>query len=88
MMNNYNDEFKKMIVEMYEGGEPVAKLSEEYNVSRPTIYSWIKQFKTFEIDDGETTDLNEIKKLKQEMVKLKEENEVLKKCITIFSKKQ
>ncbi len=87
-MNNYNDEFKKMIVEMYEGGEPVAKLKEEYEVSRPTIYNWIKQFKSIELDNDETTDLNEVMKLKREMAKLKEENEVLKKCITIFSKKQ
>lgn len=77
-----------MIVEMYEGGEPVAKLSEEYEVSRPTIYNWIKQFKSIELENDKTTDLNEVMKLKREMAKLKEENEVLKKCITIFSKKQ
>lgn len=73
---------------MYEGGEPVSKLSDEYNVSRPTIYNWIKLYKTIEISDDETTDLNEVMKIKREMAKLKEENEVLKKCITIFSKKQ
>lgn len=87
-MNNFNEEFKKMIVEMYEGGEPVSKLSDEYDVSRPTIYNWIKQYKTIEISDDECTDLNEMMKIKREMAKLKEENEVLKKCITIFSKKQ
>ncbi len=87
-MNNFNEEFKKMIVEMYEGGEPVSKLSDEYGVSRPTIYNWIKQYKTIEISDDESTDLNEMMKIKREMAKLKEENEVLKKCITIFSKKQ
>ena len=73
---------------MYEGGEPVSKLSDEYDVSRPTIYNWIKQYKTIEISDDESTDLNEMMKIKREMAKLKEENEVLKKCITIFSKKQ
>lgn len=73
---------------MYEGGEPVSKLSDEYNVSRPKIYNWIKLYKTIEISDDETTDLNEVMKIKREMAKLKEENEVLKKCITIFSKKQ
>ena len=87
-MNNFNEEFKKMIVEMYEGGELVSKLSDEYNLSCPTIYNWIKLYKTIEISDDETTDLNEVMKIKREMAKLKEENEVLKKCITIFSKKQ
>lgn len=87
-MNNFNEEFKIMIIEMYESGEPVSKLSEEYDVSRPTIYHWIKQYKTVKISDDESTYLNEIMKLKREMAKIKEENEVLKKCINIFSKKQ
>ena len=66
-MNNFNEEFKKMIVEMYEGGEPVSKLSDEYDVSRPTIYNWIKQYKTIEISDDESTDLNEMMKIKSEI---------------------
>lgn len=66
----------------------MAKLSKEYDISSPTIYNWIKQFKSIELDGDETADLNEVMKLKREMSKLKEENEVLKKCITIFSKKQ
>lgn len=87
-MNNFNEEFKKMIVEMYEDREPVSKLSVEYDVSRPTIYNWIKQYKTIETPDGETTNLNEMRQLRREMLELKEENEVLKKCISTFSKKQ
>ena len=87
-MNTFNEEFKKMLVEMYEGGEQVSKLSNEYYVSRPTIYNWIKQYKKIQTTDGETIDIKEIKNLKKEMAKLKEENEVLKKCITKFSKKQ
>lgn len=70
-MNNFNEEFKKMIVEMYEGGEPVSKLSDEYDVSRPTIYNWIKQYKTIEISDDESTDLNEMMKIKSEISSFK-----------------
>ena len=87
-MNGFNEEFKKMIVEMYDGGESVNDLSIKYEVSRPTVYNWIKQFKPIQLDDGESTDMREIVQLKREMIKLKEENEVLKKCITIFSRKQ
>ena len=77
-----------MVVELYEGGKSVSKLSDEYDISRPTIYNWIKLYKTIELSESESTGMSEIFKMKKEMAKLKEENEVLKKCITIFSKKQ
>ncbi|NLW14800.1 MAG: transposase [Erysipelothrix sp.] len=87
-MDSFNEEFKKMIVQMYLDGESVSDLSRKYEVSRPSVYNWIRQFKPIQLEDGKTTDVSDIIKLKQEMIKLKEENEVLKKCITIFSKKQ
>ena len=39
----YNDDFRNMIVELYQSGEPVRKLSSEYGVSEVTIYNWIKK---------------------------------------------
>ena len=86
-MKRYDVEFKKMIVEFYEGGKPVKDLIIEYGISEPTIYSWIKKYRTITTDNGEVTTNEDIAKMKKEMARLREENEVLKKCISIFSVK-
>ncbi|MEO3153648.1 IS3 family transposase [Turicibacter sanguinis] len=78
-MKKYNTEFKSMIVELYKTGRSVKELSREYGVSEVTIYKWIKQISPItSIDDTDIT-LEEIKRMKQEMLRLQEENENLKK---------
>ena len=76
-MKKYNTEFKSMIVELYKTGRSVKELSREYGVSEVTIYKWIKQISPItSIDDTDIT-LEEIKRMKQEMLRLQEENEIL-----------
>ncbi len=83
-MKKYNTEFKSMIVELYKTGRAVKDLSREYGVSEITIYKWIKQLSPVaSIDDTEIS-LDEIKRMKQEMLRLQEENEILKKAMTTF----
>lgn len=86
-MKRYDVEFKKMIVSFYEEGKAVKELSKEYDISEVTIYSWIKQYRKIVDDNGDITTTDDIAKMKKEMAKLREENEVLKKCISIFSVK-
>ena len=75
-MKKYNAEFKSMIVELYQTGRTVKDLSREYGVSEVTIYKWIKQLSPIaSIDDTEMT-LEEIKRMRQEMLRLQEENEI------------
>lgn len=38
----FNEEFKKMVVELYHSGRSVKELSSEYGVSEVPIYKWIK----------------------------------------------
>ena len=86
-MKKYNAEFKSMVVELYKTGHWVKELSREYGVSEVTIYKWIKQLSPIaSIDDTEMT-LEEIKRMRQEMLRLQEENEILKKAMTIFARK-
>ncbi len=86
-MKQYDIEFKKMIVSFYAEGKTVINLSKEYEISEQTIYSWIKQYRPVSNDNGTTITNDEVAKMKKEMAKLREENEVLKKCISIFSVK-
>jgi len=50
--NRYNDDFRKMIVDLYHSGQKVKDLSSEYGVSEVTIYSWIKKYTPVDLDDG------------------------------------
>ncbi|EGC90818.1 transposase [Turicibacter sp. HGF1] len=75
-MKKYNSEFKSMIVELYKTGRAIKDLSCEYGVSEVTIYKWIKQMSPIaSFDDTEIT-LEEIKRMKQEILRLQEENEI------------
>ena len=73
-----------MIVALYKTGRSVRDLSREYGVLEVTIHKWIKQiFPITSIDYTEIT-LEDIKHMKQEMLRLQEENEILKKAMATF----
>ena len=101
-MKKYNAEFKSMVVELYKTGRRVLELSREYGVSEVTIYKWapalrqqvstisreqIKQISPITSIDETGITLEQIKRMKQEMLRLQEENEILKKAMTIFARK-
>ncbi len=48
----YNDDFRKMIVDLYHSGSSVKDLSSEYGISEVSIYAWIKKFSPIELEDG------------------------------------
>lgn len=85
-MKKYNAEFKSMVVELYKTGRGVLELS-RYGVSEVTIYKQIKQIAPIASIDETDITLEEIKRMKQEMLCLQEENEILKKTMTIFVRK-
>lgn len=84
---SYDEDFKKTVVNLYENGKGISELSREYGVGKSTIDSWIKKFKTITTSTGETTNNDEIIKLKKELREKELENEILKKAVAIFSKK-
>jgi len=83
----YNDDFRKMVVELYHSGHSVRDLSSEYGVSEVSIYAWIKKFSPVELEDGSSVTPDDYAKLQKQMRKLQEENEILKKAMAIFAKK-
>ena len=84
---SYDEDFKKTIVNLYENGKGISELSREYGVGKSTIDSWIKKYKTIITSTGETTTNDEILKLQKKNRELKQEVEILKKAVAIFSKK-
>ncbi len=81
----YDEDFKKMIVELYENKKPICELKREYGLCDASLYRWIKEYGKIKTETGEVTNNHEIKRLKKENLKLKEELEILKKAIAIFT---
>lgn len=68
--------FKKTIVELYQSGQSVELLPEEYGIATQTIYRWNKLCtKSEEIGITKA----EILAMKKEMACMKEENAILKR---------
>lgn len=81
----YDQEYKDMIVELFKSGMSLAELSSEYGIAKSTINGWIKDVKEIKVDENEVMTLKEVKALKKEMTRIKEENEILKKAMAIFA---
>ena len=81
----YDQEYKDMIVELFKSGMSLADLSSEYGIAKSTINGWIKDVKEIKIDENEVMTLKEVKALRKEMARIKEENEILKKAMAIFA---
>lgn len=81
----YDQEYKNMIVELFKSGMSLAELSSEYGIAKSTINGWVKDVKEIKVDENEVMTLKEVKALKKEMARIKEENEILKKAMAIFA---
>ncbi|MGG5342846.1 hypothetical protein IGI58_001199 [Enterococcus sp. AZ020] len=79
-----DEDFKKMILDLYQSGQSVEKLAEQYGVASQTIYRWKKLYTKNE-ETGMTE--AEVLAMKKEMARMQEENTILKKALTIFAQK-
>ena len=83
-MTRYEENFKRMIVELNQTGRSVRGLAKEYGISEATIYKWKNLYVP-----NQSTGLTgkEAAELRTENARLKEELEILKKAAAIFSRK-
>ncbi|RID81494.1 transposase [Peribacillus asahii] len=88
----YKDHVSKLVVEQ---GRKASELSYELEISPKTISRWVKDYRT-RINGGKPnepfitpTELEKLKKQhEKELAQLREENEILKKAMHIFTKNQ
>ena len=59
--------------------------TKEYGIANSTINGWINKSKEIKVSDDEVITVSEVMKLKKEIAKIKEENEILKKAMAIFA---
>lgn len=95
----YTDDFKKMIVEVYNTGKPIKEICEEYGVNSGTVNNWVNKSNggTKKISQKPLIKISkedkkavknaedEILRLKKENERIAMENEILKKAIAIFT---
>jgi len=84
----YDQEFKNMIVELYNTTDHTFKsLESEYGVTSATIQRWVKSMTPMNPEDSDSMTPQELAELKKEMARMREENEILKKAMAILAKK-
>ena len=76
-----------MIVELYNNKKPSSEIIREYGISSSVLYKWVKEYSPIQTEDGNITNSKEIMILKKELSRTKEELEILKKAIAIFTQK-
>ncbi|SHK34432.1 transposase, partial [Anaerobranca californiensis DSM 14826] len=82
----FTEEFKTMIAELVASGQSVKEVSREYSLSETAVRNWSKKKAPIKTEEG-TISLEEINRIRKENARLKEENEILKKAMAIFTKK-
>jgi len=80
----FDEEFKKSIVKLYEGGKSQNTLANEYGIALSSVARWVKQYSEVQIDDDTILTARQIKQLQKRNLQL-EENLILKKAIAIFT---
>ena len=86
----YDNEFKVMIVELLNSGIKTAQLNNDYGLNVNMISRWKREYKSKFGDFSKKRILSaqeqELKALKKELRDVKEERDILKKAVSIFSK--
>jgi transposase len=82
----YNEEFKESLVNLYRNGKPSSEILKEYGISSSTFYKWVKKYSIVQISETESMTMVEIKAMQKRLALLEEENLILKKTISIFTR--
>jgi transposase len=85
----YPDEFRREAVQMLRAGRTPRELAQSLGVSEQTLRNWRRQDQVDrqERDDGLTSDeREELRRLRRENARLKQERDLLKRAAAFFAK--
>ena len=89
LRKGYTTEFKEEAVRLVEGGQSVSAVARQLGLSRQTLFNWCGSSADREKaknTKGVTPDQMELSRLRAEVMRLKTENEILKKAAAYFAK--
>ena len=90
--NSYTKEFRLEAIHLTEeSGKPSAQMARELGISANLLYSWRRQYKnkkeSASIDESRlTAERQELKRLRLENARLREERDILKKSTAFFAR--
>ncbi|NCC70570.1 hypothetical protein EOM09_03230 [bacterium] len=88
---HYDLEFKKDVVRLsYEGTKTIVQLSKDLGVSQKNIYRWRNELEDkglIKIEQSVLDQAQELRRLRRENAEIKEERDILKKAMAIFTVK-
>lgn len=85
----YPPEFREQIVELARSGRSMADLAREFEPTYETIRKWVRRAKRQEAADADGLDADEqeeLKRLRRENRKLRQEREILAKATAWFAR--
>lgn len=84
----YTEEFKKdAVAQVVDRGHSVLEVSRRLGVSSKSLYDWVKRYHKSEDDGRDATEqAEEIRRLKAELARVREERDILKKATAYFAK--
>jgi transposase len=81
----YPNELREQVVNMVLNGKRIVEVSKDLDIPSSTIDGWIRRSKKKNSDTNSTENVN-ITQLLKELRDTKEERDILKKALAIFSK--
>jgi len=82
---HYDAEFKSNALQMLENGRSVKSLSQALGIKESLLYNWKSKARK-QKNAPEKREENEVKALRKELKEVKEERDILKKALSIFSR--
>lgn len=85
----YSDEFKREVVAQAASGRSIAQLARELDLSPGLIYKWRERYQV--VDDRlapseARVEAAEVRRLQRELEVVRQERDILKKAIQVFSR--
>ncbi len=78
----FPQEYRDRLVELARSGRSVASLAEEFELTPQTIRNWLDEAD----GPGKRDDSKELRKLRRELARIKEERDILAKATAWFAK--
>ena len=94
VQKTYTPEFKREAVRLAQtSGKPIVQVARELGISDTSIHQWRKELtehgqEAFPGSGHQTAQEEELRQLKRELERVRQERDILKKAVAIFSRSQ